>query len=168
MLIWEAPGAAVSGSLRAAAGSGAEFFAREDGKGSVLLCEDGAVAPQGVTEKQVEVLFSGGSFGPRGGPWLFDVGLWVPDSHRSEFCAWYRHEHAPILLECPVWSGFRFVEQRVERGRQYYALHWLAEREALDSPFRKLSRSTPWFRRLAANDWFDGAFVRVLARRLGG
>jgi hypothetical protein len=166
MLIWEAPDASVPDRLRRAAGAGAEFFARDDGKGSVLLCKEGGAAPAGVTEKRVEVLFSGGSFGPDAGLWLFYVGLWVPESHAPELCAWYRHEHAPILLECPVWSGFQFVEQRVDRDRQYYALHWLAKREALDSEFRKLSRSTPWFRRLAANDWFDGAFVRVLGRRL--
>lgn len=167
MLIWEAPDAAASlESLRVAADRTAEIFARDDQQGSVVLCQEG-VAPRGVTEKRVDVLFSGGHFGPDAGQWLFCVGLWVPDDYAAELCAWYRHEHAPILLECPVWNGFTFVEQKIDRGRQYYAVHWLAERSALDSEFRKLSRSTPWFRRLARNDWFDGAFVRVLGRRLG-
>lgn len=168
MRIWEHPSADVSAlaMLRAAAGSGAECFTREDGRCSLVLCESGSVPPDTV-EKRVSVLFSGGRSGADAGPWVFCVGLWMPADWAVEFCAWYRHEHAPILLECPVWSGFRFVEQPVAEGRQFYALHWLADRAALDSEFRKRSRSTPWFLRLAQNDWFDGAFVRVLAKRTG-
>ncbi|MBM3523304.1 MAG: hypothetical protein FJX57_10135 [Alphaproteobacteria bacterium] len=166
MRIWELP--AGRGDLleraRAAAGSAAEAFLREDGQGAFLLCETGT-APAGVIDKRVEILFAGGRSGLSAGPWVFCVGLWVPEEYAVEFRAWYRHEHVPILLECPQWNGFRFVEQEAGRGRQYYALHWLAERAALDSEYRKISRATPWFRRFARHDWFDGAFVRVLGRR---
>lgn len=166
MRIWEhaRADAAALAALRAATDGGAEHFVREDGRGALALCEEG-LPPAEVVEKRVSVLFSGGVTGSDAGPWLFCVGLWTPSDWGTEFCAWYRHEHAPILLECPVWSGFRFVEHQVADGRQFYALHWLADRAALDSDFRKRSRATPWFLRLARNDWFDGAFVRVLAKR---
>ena len=88
----------------------------------------------------------------------------APD-FREEFVAWYMIEHMPILLECPQWDGCRFVETSVTNGCQFYSLHQLNDRAALDSAERKRSRSTPWFKRLAQNDWFDGAFTRTLYRR---
>jgi hypothetical protein len=45
-------------------------------------------------------------------------------------------------------------------------LHRLASRSALASEARERSRSTPWFRRLAKNAWFDEAFERVLCKRI--
>jgi hypothetical protein len=46
-------------------------------------------------------------------------------------------------------------------------LHRLSDRRALESEWRRLSRSTPWFKRLAKNKWFDKPFERVLYQRLG-
>jgi hypothetical protein len=92
--------------------------------------------------------------------------LWTPQDFRKEFLAWYKVEHLPMLLECPIWDGCRFVEQDVERGCQFYALHQLSDKAALDSDARKRSRSTPWFNRLAKNGWFDAGFRRTLCRRL--
>ena len=172
MLLWESAqtDAGALDRLARAGRGGVERFMREDGAAALVLCDDGE-APPGTVEKRVATLFCGGRSGARAGAWLFCVGLWTPEAWGAEFCAWYRHEHAPILLECPVWSGFRFVEQHPapdgRRGRQFYAMHWLAERAALDSDFRLRSRSTPWFLRLSKNDWFDGAFVRRLYRRWG-
>ena len=114
----------------------------------------------------VRFLFSSGRFGHEGGEWLFHVGLWTPSAYREEFCAWYSIEHLPILLECPAWDGCRFVEQRVDDGCQFYALHQLADRSALESEQRAFSRSTAWFRRLKAHAWFDEAFTRTLYRRV--
>lgn len=116
--------------------------------------------------ERAKLLFSSGRFGPAGGDWLFHVGLWTPAEFRDEFLAWYSIEHLPILLECPSWDGCRFVEQPVEDGCQFYALHQLADRKALESEQRSVSRSTAWFQRLKAYDWFDEAFVRTLYRRI--
>lgn len=167
MLIWETTATSVKalGALVARASGAAQCLVREDKAGSFIFCERGD-APKDVLEKQVTELFSGGRHGAEAGSWVFRVGLWTPKDWRSEFCAWYQWEHGPILLECPDWEGFQFVEAPSARGCQFYAVHYLADRAALDSEWRRLSRSTPWFKRLARNKWFDGAFERVLCRRL--
>jgi len=130
----------------------AEIFLRDDGKGALVLC-NGPVAAGNSEAKSVKKLFDGGGFGKSGGDWLFCVALWTPDDYRDEFLAWYQTEHLPILLECPAWDGCRFLEEKV------------SDKKALDSQERKRSRSTPWFKRLAKNAWFDGAFQRTLYRR---
>ena len=142
----------------------AECLLRPDRKGSLILCEQGD-APKAVTEKRVSPLFSGGRSGPDAGPWVFSVGVWTPEDWRAEFCAWYQYEHGPILLECQEWQGFQFFEMSTEHGCQFYILHRLAARAALDSEPRKRSRSTAWFRRLAKNEWFDKPFERILCER---
>ena len=73
---------------------------------------------------------------------------------------------APILLECPEWRGYQLFEAPAARGCQFYVLHHLADRSALDSEWRRRSRSTPWFHRLSKNKWFDGPFERILCRRV--
>ena len=153
--------------LAATADSRDEWFVREEGRGGLQLTLDGA--PGGnAGERMLQVLFSGGEFGSSAGQWLFFVGLWTPADYRDEFLAWYRFEHLPILLEHSAWSGCRFTEQKVERGCQFFALHQMRDRAALESTQRKLSRATPWFRRLAEQTWFDGAFTRSLFGRLPG
>jgi hypothetical protein len=142
----------------------AEIFLREDCKGALVLC-DGLAAADNSKAKNVKKLFDGGRFGKSGGDWLFCVALWTPGDYRAEFLAWYQTEHLPILLECLAWDGCRFLEEKVSSGCQFYALHQLSEKKALDSQERKRSRSTPWFKRLARNAWFDGAFQRTLYRR---
>jgi hypothetical protein len=145
-------------------GGEAEIFLRDDGKGALVLC-NGPVAAGNSEAKSVKKLFDGGRFGKSGGDWLFCVALWTPDDYRNEFLAWYQTEHLPIMLECPAWDGCRFLEGKVSSGCQFYALHQLSDKKALDSQERKRSRSTPWFKRLAKNGWFDGAFQRTLYRR---
>lgn len=149
---------------RAAVGPAAEFFTRVDGEGGVAVVADPTAAARDG-DIAAQVLFTGGTSGAQGGDWLFLVGLWTPADYRDEFLAWYRMEHLPILLECPLWDGCRFVEAQVGDGCQFYALHQLNDRAALDSDERKRSRATPWFRRLSQHDWFDGAFARTLYRR---
>lgn len=144
-----------------------EFFVRTEGEGGVEIVDD----PNATIDSggmPATTLFAGGAFGAAGGDWLFMVGLWTPADFADEFVAWYRMEHMPILLECPLWDGCRFVETPVGDGRQFHSLHQLNDRAALDSEERKRSRSTPWFRRLAQSDWFDGAFTRTLYRRPAG
>jgi len=166
MLLWQTPAVEPEDveALAVHAKGAAECLLRDDKKGSVILCERGK-APNGVIEKRLTPLFSAGRFGPEAGPWIFLVGIWVPDNWREEFCAWYQYEHGPILLEYREWKGFQFFDTSTERGCQFYVLHRLASRSALDSPQRKRSRATPWFRRLSKNKWFDGAFERVLYHR---
>lgn len=142
-----------------------EWFVREDGRGGLAVLPH-AVAKDLVNERSLQLLFRGGEVGAAAGDWLFFVGLWTPRDFREEFLAWYRFEHLPILLECSGWSGCRFMEQRVADGCQFHAMHQLVDRAALDSPQRKLSRSTSWFIRLSARAWFDGAFTRRLFKRL--
>jgi hypothetical protein len=167
MLIWQTPSITRDDldAIAACSTGTAECLVRDDNKGSVVICDDG-IAPENVVEKRVTALFSAGRFGPDAGPWIFSVGVWTPEDWREEFCAWYRHEHGPMLLECREWRGFQFVEMPTERGCQFYVLHRLAARSALESEARKRSRSTPWFQRLAKNEWFDEAFERVLCKRL--
>ena len=142
-----------------------ELFLRDDGKGSLVVSESGKPTSD-PAEKDITVLFTGGDYGKDGGDWLFFVGLWTPEDFRDEFLAWYKIEHMPILLEAPLWDGCRFVEQKVAKGCQFYAMHQLSDKSALDSAERKRSRATPWFMRLSQQSWFDGAFTRNLYRRL--
>lgn len=143
----------------------AECLQRDDTQGGIILCNEGR-APQGVYEKRGTRLFTAGQYGSEAGPWVFLVGIWTPEDWREEFCAWYRCEHGPMLIECPEWQGFEFIDIPESNGCRFYVLHRLADRSALDSEERKRSRSTPWFRRLAKNAWFDGPFERVLCRQM--
>ena len=169
MLIWEYPTTDATEIRRNAIGcaTDAELFVRDDRAGSVIVCNsDDPGAPGATAERRLRPLFTGGRYGRAGGDWLFHVGLWTPHDFRDEFIAWYKLEHLPILLECPLWDGCRFVEQEVDEGCQFYAMHQLADKGALDSAERKRSRATPWFKRFSANSWFDGAFTRTLCKRL--
>jgi hypothetical protein len=167
MLIWQTSAFERKSveALAARAIGAAECVRRVDRKGSIILCDQGR-APKGVDERRVTRIFTAGRFGPDAGPWIFMVGIRTPKDWREELCAWYQCEHGPMLLECPDWQGFQFLEASAETGCQFYVLHRLASRTALDADERKRSRATPWFRRLSKNAWFDGPFERVLAHRL--
>jgi hypothetical protein len=144
-----------------------ESFVRDDRRGSLLICESDEAKIRGAAaEKRMQLLFTDGRYGRAAGDWLFYVGLWTPQDFRNEFLAWYRLEHLPILLESSLWDGCRFVEQKIGEGCQFYAMHQLADKGALDSIERKRSRATPWFKRLSMHPWFDGAFTRTLCRRI--
>ena len=168
MLIWELATTDAAEIRRTAIGcaADAESFVRDDGRGALIVCDGDNIGAAGVSgAKRMQLLFTGGRFGRTAGDWLFHVGLWTPPDFREELLAWYRHEHLPILLECRLWDGCRFVEQKVDKGCQFYALHQLADKAALDSAERKRSRSTPWFKRLSVHSWFDGAFTRTLYKK---
>jgi hypothetical protein len=167
VLFWET-GSVEAKTLKALAASakGAERLVRDDRSGGLIVCKEGK-APRGVRETRTTVLFSAGRPDPEAGMWVFFVGFWIPKNWRSEFCAWYKTEHGAILLECPDWEGYQFLEGHSDRGCQFYVLHRLSDRQALNSEWRRLSRSTPWFKRLAKNKWFDKPFERILYRRIG-
>jgi hypothetical protein len=143
-----------------------ELFAERLTSRYLALVARGDGNEVGWTSTPVKLLFDGGTHGPRAGPWLFKVGLSVPAEQRDEFLDWYEHEHLPLLLECPTWDGCRFVEAAAVSGCQFFALHQLGSRAALDSPQRARSRATPWFWRLKRFGWFDEAFTRTLYERV--
>jgi hypothetical protein len=121
---------------------------------------DAAIAHSAA--RSVTQRFAGGTYGKAAGRYLFHVGLPVPHEFRDDFLSWYRDEHLPMLLEADGWDGCRIVEEKVEQGLLFHALHQLSHRKALDSAERKRSRATPWFERLAQNAWFDKGFSRTL------
>jgi hypothetical protein len=136
------------------------FLAEDADKGLVIANNEGVIDHPLLVP--INPLFSGGKAGPNGGNYLFMVGIWTPAAARAEFLDWYRNEHLPILLECVTWNGCRFVERQVSDGHQFYALHQLADRSALESEQRRRSRATPWFMRLKQHAWFDEQFTRQL------
>ncbi len=143
-----------------------EWYSREDGDGLLAITDGHTVdAPSGKTHP-VTPLFSRGKHGAAAGPHLFYLALRVPEDYRNEFLAWYESEHLPMLLEAKGWDGCRFVEEAVENGLLFHALHQLQDLRVLESPERKRSRATPWFERLAKNTWFDSGFVRAIYRRI--
>ena len=142
-----------------------ESYVLEDAPGGLVLCDAEHVARSWPMAMRLETLFADGRFGSWHGSFLFKVGIWAPAKFRGELREWYRQEHLPILLECPVWDGCRFTQEEVGEGCQFYALHQLSHPRALESKERARSRSTPWFLELKRNDWFDEPFTRVLYRR---
>ena len=166
MLMWQTSANNSEGveTLGARAKGAAECLLRVDKAGGVVLCERGK-APKGVVETRLRPVLVAGRIGPDSGPWVFIVGIWTPEDWREELCAWYQCEHGPILLECVEWSGFQLMQAPARKGCQFYVLHRLADRSALNSRQRKQSRATPWFRRLSKNKWFDAPFERVLCYR---
>lgn len=138
-----------------------EMFAAEDTDRGLVIANGNGVINHPLVVR-ITPLFSGGKVGANAGDYLFMVGIWVPEAACAEFLDWYRNEHLPILLECPTWKGCRFVERPVSDGHQFYALHQLEDRSALQSEQRGRSRGTPWFMRLKQCPWFDEKFTRQL------
>ena len=136
------------------------FASVDDDKGLIILHSDREIDHPSIVP--INLLFSGGKVGSNAGDYLFMVGLGVPAAACAEFLDWYRNEHLPILLECPTWNGCRFVERPVSEDHQFYALHQLEDRTALQSEQRQRSRTTPWFIRLKQHPWFDEQFTRQL------
>jgi hypothetical protein len=105
-------------------------------------------------------------------PLLYAVWFRVPQAGMRDFDAWYEQDHIPLLMDCPEWlMARRFaIPDAAPGGFTRLALHWLADRSALDSPARYKARGTPWRARLAAEPWFVGTykvFERFGARQPG-
>ena len=150
----------------AGAGHGSvEIFDRDGGGERLVLGDDGTPA-DGATP--ATILFTGGIYGTKAGPFLFRVGMWTPPEDRDDFLAWYETDHLPILLENPIWDGCRFIEVAAESGCQFYVLHQVQDTAALRSKERERSRDTPWFHRLKKKEWFDEPFTRTLYQRISG
>lgn len=166
MLMAELPNLAANDLATVRVEAGVEIYTRSDAPAMLILAQGRLPEHVGCASRELSLLFADGRYGPTGGAHLFHVALWVPFDFRAEFLAWYQTEHLPILLECSAWQGCRFAEEKVTSGHQFHALHQLACPDALNSEERRLSRQTPWFKRLAVNEWFDRAFRRSLYRRL--
>lgn len=105
-------------------------------------------------------------------PLVYAVWFEVPESAQRDFDAWYDLDHVPHLMECKDWlmvRRFRVVDGEPTSANRL-ALHYLADRSALESPQRAAARATPWRERLAALPWFSGrynVFEKLGARHLG-
>lgn len=142
-----------------------ECLIRDDGCEAIVISEDGTPSEH-ITQISSNRVYSAGDCGPIAGPWIFLVGIWTPPEFGQELCDWYQNEHIPILMECKDWKGVDLRESQVASGRQFFVLHRLACKTALDSPERSASRCTDWFNSLAQNSWFDGPFERALYSRI--
>lgn len=102
-------------------------------------------------------------------PYLFVVEFPVPEDFYTEFKAWYREEHVPMLLAGPDWLGTELYRTNIrETPYSFTSVHYLSHPRALDSEERHASRSTPWFFRLKVNSWFDQGFNRWLLKSTNG
>jgi hypothetical protein len=91
---------------------------------------------------------------------LYAVWFNVPPERTGDVDAWYEQEHVPLLMECPGWlMARRFAVNGADPGPfNRFALHYLADRSALESAARFKARGTPWRARLAAEPWFRGTY----------
>jgi hypothetical protein len=93
-------------------------------------------------------------------PLLYAVWFNVPADRTGDVDDWYEQEHIPILMQCPAWlMARRFAVTGGGPGPfNRLALHYLADRSALESPARFKARGTAWRARLAAEPWFTGTY----------
>jgi hypothetical protein len=94
-------------------------------------------------------------------PVLYAVLFDVPPPRLQAFDAWYDGEHAPMLLEDPRWLGVRrfTIFDGAPAPFNRLALHYLSNRDVLDSDARKRARATPQRARLAQEPWFKGRYA---------
>jgi hypothetical protein len=93
-------------------------------------------------------------------PLVYAVWFEVPETSLADFDDWYDLDHVPLLMGCKDWlmvRRFRVVDGEPTRANRL-ALHYLADRSALDSPERAAARQTPWRDRMAALPWFAGRY----------
>ncbi|WP_158808028.1 DUF4286 family protein [Beijerinckia sp. L45] len=91
---------------------------------------------------------------------LYAVWFEVPESALPDFDAWYDLDHVPLLLGCKDWlmvRRFHILDGEPTKANRL-ALHYLADRSALEAPERAAARATPWRKRLAALPWFAGTY----------
>ncbi len=151
--------------------AGLEWYEPEDGGGSVLVAR-GERSPDEIGEAAGSVLsvwhgariLNAGS--GRRGEVVYLLKFPVPEEYATEFDAWYRFEHVPLLLEEPAWYACELFRSTCPSAFSFASLHYLESRAVLNSEARKRSRATPWWNRLARNDWWDHRFERMLLRPL--
>lgn len=94
-------------------------------------------------------------------PVLYPVFFNVPADRLADFDAWNEEDHLPLLMEEQKWLGIRRfgIFDGTPGTYNRLALHYIVDREALDSPARSRARATPWRDRLAAEPWFKGTYM---------
>ena len=98
---------------------------------------------------------------------VYAVFFAVPTERQADFDAWYATDHVPILMEETRWLGvrrFEIVDGAPENFNRM-ALHYLADKSALESDARRKARATPWRAKLAEEAWFKGRYL--IFSRLG-
>ncbi|SIM59185.1 hypothetical protein [Micromonospora cremea] len=98
-------------------------------------------------------------------PLLFVVAFSAPRSDLDDLDAWYREEHAPMLLKAAAWRGVSLVDVTGSNTPwTRVAIHRLADASALESPERRAAGEAPRRQQLAARPWFNaGTRYRVRA-----
>lgn len=81
-------------------------------------------------------------------PYQMTVSLQPPDGAESDLVAWYREEHAPMLLDVPGWRRVRLFEQVEGSGPRFTAVHELESPAVFDTDAYRAATSTPWRNRL--------------------
>lgn len=93
-------------------------------------------------------------------PVLYAVWFKAPKDRAGEFNDWYESEHIPLLMKAPDWRMVRRFE--ISDGEPetftHLALHYLASKDALQSPEREAARNTAWRDKLAAESWFKSSY----------
>jgi hypothetical protein len=94
-------------------------------------------------------------------PVLYAVFFAVPEDRQSEFNSWYDQDHVPALMKCPDWRMVRRF--RVLGGEPkewtHLALHYLRNRDALNSGARETARRSDWRAGLATESWFKPHYL---------
>lgn len=92
---------------------------------------------------------------------LYPVMFEVPAGREDEFNDWYDQDHVPTLLKHPDWLACRRyrITEGVPGSWTHLALHYLADKHALDSEVRNEARNSPWRQKLAREDWFKGHYL---------
>lgn len=154
---------------RPSSAAGRDWYAIDDEDGSMLFARDGdALASEDAghvvsTWTGVRVLAAGSD---RRGAAAYHLRFPVPDDFVDEFDAWYRHEHAPLLFEEPAWYACELFRATRPSLHSFSVIHYL-EPEARKSDVPQKSMQTPWWKRLAQNDWWDTEFVRIMLTPIG-
>lgn len=94
-------------------------------------------------------------------PILYAVWFNVPQDRAGEFNDWYESEHIPLLMKAADWRmvrRFQITDGEPETW-SHLALHYLASKDALQSPEREAARKTAWRDKLAAESWFKGSYT---------
>lgn len=100
-------------------------------------------------------------------PVLYPVFFQVPADRLADFDVWNEEEHLPLLIEEERWLGVRRFEifDGAPHAYNRLAMHYLADRSALDSSARQRARATNRRAQLASEPWFKGTYL--LFDRLG-
>lgn len=89
---------------------------------------------------------------------LYVVTFGVPDAEEAEFEGWYADEHVPLLMQVPGWLRVRRYRSRPGGDGPpwtHFALHEIADADALARPERAAARDTPRRGALASRPWFE-------------